>query len=300
MRDLQIGASPLAAKSGAASRLRAFGKAAVYLIIAFASLLAVSAILKASTGQTVQSLMQGGSVQSLIVHAGLFLSLVAVPTTLSLMIWKEPFSFSGWSFANSARLASVGLATGGGLMVLFVITLWALGAWSGSFATPSIGDMAGAVLIWAAVWLVQAAHEEGLHRGYPFVQLSRSLSFWPAASLLSLWFLWGHVGQEGATAISLVVAGLFAMVLAYSFLHTGSLWFALGFHSSWNFAQSSLFGMSNSGGESEGVVLLSRLNGPPLLTGGTAGPEGSLLSLVAVVAVAAVVRYGLPERPKKV
>ena len=282
------------------SRVRAFGKAALYLVVAFVSALLVSAVLKAATGQTLQQLMQSGPTGGLVAHAALLVALVIVPTGLSLLIWKEPFAYSGWSAVSGGRLAAIGLATGASMMALIVVTLWGLGSWSGTFAPASWTQMAWTTLVWALLWLAQAAHEEGLHRGYAFVQLSRAASFWPAAAILSVWFVLGHLGNKGATPMSLAVAGLFALVLAYSFLRTGSLWFALGFHVSWNFTQSSIFGLSNSGGESQNSLLLSRLDGSPLLTGGSAGPEGSLLSLLAIAGLAALVHFGLSRRANRV
>lgn len=99
---------------------------------------------------------------------------------------------------------------------------------------------------------------------------------------------------EGATTVSLVSAGLFALVLAYSLLRTSSLWFAFGFHAAWNFMQSFIFGLANSGGVSPQALVTSTLNGPPLLTGGTAGPEGSLLCPLAIAVLVAVVQFVVP------
>lgn len=295
MLQPHIRPSPLTVAPDLASRARAFGKTALYLLVAFISALVVSSALKAMTGQTLQGLMQSGPTGSLVGHAGLLIALVIMPTGLSLLVWKEPFAWSGWSGLRGRRLAALGLAAGAGMMALIVLALWVLGAWSGTFAPVSMGGIAGVGLLWAFVWIVQAAHEEGLDRGYAFVQLSRAISFWPAAAILGAWFTWGHVGQEGATPVSLAVAGLFALVLAYSFLRTGSLWFALGFHASWNFVQSFIFGFANSGGDSQGSLMVSRLEGASLLTGGSAGPEGSLLSLLAIAGLAALVQFGLPR-----
>ena len=296
MPNPQVRTAPLTTAPNFASRARALGKAALYLLIAFLSALLVSTVLKAITGRTLQDLMQAGPVNGLVAHAGLLLALVIIPTAVSLLVWREPFAWSGWSVVRGGRLAALGLIVGAGLMTLIVGVLWAAGLWSGALVPGSLNGVAGMVLVSALLWLVQAAHEEGLHRGYAFVQLSRALSFWPAAAILSLWFVWGHIGQPGATPVSLAVAGLFALVLAWSFLRTGSLWFALGFHASWNFTQSFVFGLANSGGASPDALLASRLDGPPLLTGGSAGPEGSLLSLLAIVVLVAIVHFVLPRR----
>ena len=296
MPPLDATASPLDTASGLTARARAFGKAVLFLLIAFVAAIAISAILKAATGQTLQDLMQAGPVDALIAHAGLLVALVIVPSLVSLLVWKEPFAFSGWSGVRAGALAALGVATGASFMVLIVLALWAMGVWSGALTPLSPAQFGALLLPSVCLWIVQAAHEEGLHRGYAFVQLSRAFSFWSAAALLSLWFVVGHMGQAGATPTSLAVAGLFALVLAWSFRRTGSLWFALGFHASWNFVQSTIFGLSNSGGESRHAVLQSQLTGPEFLTGGGAGPEGSLFSLAAVVGLILIVRFVLPHQ----
>lgn len=275
------------------SRARAIGKSAAYLAIALLSAVLISAVLKSITGRTLQELMRAGPLDALLAHTGLLLALVVIPNFISLGVWKEPFAYSGWSAANGRRFTIAGLACGAGLMMVFTTVLWLVGAWSGTLVPASPEEVIRMFLTAALLWLVQAAHEEGLHRGYAFVQLSRALSFWPATIILSLWFVLGHVGQEGATTISLATAGLFALVLAYSFLRTGSLWFALGFHASWNFMQSFIFGFANSGGRTPESLMTPSLHGPPLLTGGNAGPEGSVLSLFAIAALVLILRSRL-------
>lgn len=283
-----------AASPAVASRGRAIGKAAFYLALAFVTALLVSAALRAATGRTLAALMRSGPADALLAHVGLLVALVIIPTSISLRLSKEPIAYSGWSRVGGGRLVAAGLTGGAGLMALIVATLWAAGAWSGAVRPMSAAQGVGTVVLSALLWLVQAAHEEGLYRGYAFVQLSRAVTFWPAAVILGLGFLWSHVGHDGATPMSLAVAGLFAMVLAYSLLRTGSLWFALGFHASWNFTQSFVFGLPNSGGSPPAALIVSHVQGSPLLTGGSAGPEGSLLTVLAIAALATFIHFRFP------
>lgn len=278
------------------SRARAIGKAALYLLLAFVSAVLVTAMLKAATTQNLQELMQAGPASGLLAHAGLLLAFVVVPTAISLWLWQEPMAAAGWSPVRGRRLAALGLATGAGLMALIVLVLWAVGAYSAAFTPLSPGQAIGVGLLATAVWLIQAAQEEGAARGFAFIQLSRALSFWPAAVSMAAWFGWSHVGQPGATGFSLVMAGLFGLVLAYSLLRTGSLWFAWGFHAAWNFTQSFVFGLANSGGAPPPQALMTAsVHGPPLLTGAAAGPEGSLLCLAAAAALVAILHFGVPD-----
>jgi len=97
--------------------------------------------------------------------------------------------------------------------------------------------------------------------------------------------------------VGVVVIGLIGLILAYSLLRSGSLWFALGFHAAWNFTQSFLFGLATSGGAAGVSLLSARVEGDPLLTGGATGPEGSLLMLPVLVVLGVLVHRLGGQRP---
>jgi hypothetical protein len=93
----------------------------------------------------------------------------------------------------------------------------------------------------------------------------------------------------------LFAVGLFGLTFIFSLWRTGSLWWAIGAHTSWNWAQSFLYGVGDSGNMIRYHLLASHPIGQPLLSGGTTGPEGSIfvlptLALLAVAAFFAVSR----------
>lgn len=188
------------------------------------------------------------------------------------------------------KLSACGLASGFVLLAVMAGVMWLLGAVTFSIATPTTSTAVSGLMMSAILWLAQAAGEEGLHRGYAFVQISRAVSFWPTAILSSAWFMYGHIGNEGETALGIIAAGLFGLALSYSLLKTGSLWFALGFHASWNFTQSFVFGFHNSGGKPPASLLSTSLDGSPFLTGGTTGPEASFLVLPVLIVLFGVIQ----------
>ncbi len=142
-----------------------------------------------------------------------------------------------------------------------------------------------------------AIAEEGFLRGYGLVQLSRAISFWPAAIISSLMFACLHLIHATETPTALAQAGCVGLMLSYSFLRSGGLWFACGFHAAWDFAQTFLFGVADSGMQAGSDVLMhSSLHGPAWLTGGSAGPEGSLLALPIIAAAAVIARFALKPR----
>ncbi|HEY6291801.1 MAG TPA: hypothetical protein VI455_09615, partial [Terriglobia bacterium] len=63
---------------------------------------------------------------------------------------------------------------------------------------------------------------------------------------------------------------------------TGSLWFAIGLHASWDYSESFLYSVPDSGAMIPGHLLNSSFHGPVWLTGGAVGPEGSALVFVVI------------------
>jgi hypothetical protein len=74
------------------------------------------------------------------------------------------------------------------------------------------------------------------------------------------------------------------MVFCFSLWRTGSLWWAIGFHTSWDWAQSFLYGVADSGLMVQHHLLGTHAVGKPILSGGTTGPEGSIF-IVGILAV---------------
>lgn len=71
-----------------------------------------------------------------------------------------------------------------------------------------------------------------------------------------------------------------------SFWYTKSLWWAVGAHAGWDWGQSYFYGTADSGLIAQGRFLNSRPVGNTLWSGGTAGPEGSVLVVPLLVLIA--------------
>ncbi|HEY6952095.1 MAG TPA: CPBP family intramembrane glutamate endopeptidase, partial [Bacteroidota bacterium] len=63
---------------------------------------------------------------------------------------------------------------------------------------------------------------------------------------------------------------------------TRRLWFAVGVHMAWNFAQGGIFGIAVSGFAAKGL-LQSAMSGPEFLTGGAFGAEASIIAVMVCV-----------------
>src|SRR5260370_24387097 len=74
-----------------------------------------------------------------------------------------------------------------------------------------------------------------------------------------------------------------------SLWYTKSLWWPVGFHAGWDWAQSYFYGTPDSGLVVKGHLLASHPAGSSLWSGGTVGPEGSPL----IVPVGIVMGIGI-------
>jgi hypothetical protein len=245
----------------------------------------------------------------LILSEGCGLAVVVFATwTMSRLEGRE-LSAYGTASRCGPRNFLAGLAWGLALLALLVFALRA----AGLLAFDSRLLFGLAVPRYAAIWLIGfllvAVLEEYLMRGYLQFTLTRglagifrragapradALAFWTAAFLLSIVFSLGHTANAGESPLGLVAAGLVGLLFCLSLWRTGSLWWAIGFHASWDWAQSFLFGVADSGGVAQGRLFASQAVGRPILSGGLTGPEGSLLVLPVLALTWAVIVLTLP------
>ena len=104
------------------------------------------------------------------------------------------------------------------------------------------------IILFIAVF-VQSAAEEMVCRGFIYQRVLRTYRnrFWLALIINSVFFGMIHLGNNGISAmavVDLVVTGLLFSAMVYYF---DSLWMAMAAHAGWNFTQSILAGLPNSG-----------------------------------------------------
>jgi membrane protease YdiL (CAAX protease family) len=171
------------------------------------------------------------------------------------------------------------------------------------------------ILRYGAIWLVGfllvGLFEEYLTRGYLQYTLTRGLAgvyqgafrtrhskalgFWTSAVIFSILFGLGHSDNPGESPIGLFAAGLAAMVFCFSLWRTGSLWWAIGFHTSWDWSQSYLYGVADSGLMVQHHLLATHPVGRPILSGGATGPEGSIFIVGILAVVILIVLFTVPR-----
>jgi CAAX protease family protein len=144
---------------------------------------------------------------------------------------------------------------------------------------------------WAGVFALVGLSEEYLLRGYALFTLADGIGFWPAAIVLSVLFGIGHASNAGETRIGLIATVVFALFASTTLRYTGNLWLAVGAHAGWDWGQSFFYGVSDSGMRAQGHLLEPSFHGPDWLTGGSVGPEGSVVTLVLWALMTAAVIF---------
>ena len=162
-----------------------------------------------------------------------------------------------WGLPRLALAAGIA-AAGGGLRF--------------NLSSASLLPLVGKTLLFSAIlFIVAALAEEALFRGYPLQTLTRAGLASLGALLTSVPFAAIHLDNpnvaQGFTFVNTALAGVW---FAVAYLRTRSLWFPLGVHWAWNWAQGSLFGLPVSGITSIAPHPLLQASdlGPAWLTGG--------------------------------
>ena len=189
-----------------------------------------------------------------------------------------------------------GFFWGWALLTSVLLVLKATGNFSfGSVAlTPQ--RMAVFGLGWALCFTIVGIAEGFAFSGYALFALARGLGYWPAAGLLSLFFGGIHFvanrGENWLGSLSLVIVGF---LVAFTLRRTGSLWFAIGIHAAWDWAQSFLYGVPDSGILVAGHLLNASFHGSKWMTGGSAGPEASIVTLLGYALAFALIGIRFPK-----
>jgi membrane protease YdiL (CAAX protease family) len=170
---------------------------------------------------------------------------------------------------------------------------------SGDFQIDSVALHGAAAwryaLEWGLVFYCVAIHEEFAFRGYLLVTFVRRLKFWQAAVLSSAIFAAAHLGNPGENFLGILQVFLTGMIFCLTIRRTGTLWFAVGFHAAWDWAQTFFYGTPDSGLLGVGRLLNTSVHGPNWLTGGSAGPEGSVMAFLVFIVFAGIVHLRFPR-----
>ncbi len=196
---------------------------------------------------------------------------------------RRPPALLGLGFGRGwLRELAVGLA--GGLLAtgLLVLILAATGSVSLSLS-PDLSTSFGALPLFLVLFTLAAAVEELLFRGYFLQSLAEGSRRWIAGLLFCIVFTWGHADNPDVTIIGITNIFLAGVILVILYFQTRRLWLPIGFHVSWNLAQSWVWGFDVSGIKIQDQLFVMNPTGAEYLTGGEFGLEGSVLSVVLFI-----------------
>ncbi len=236
--------------------------------------------------------------------------LVLFVTWIMSRIERRPVSVYGLGDRRMLSHFFSGMAWGIICLSLLILTLWKTGLLVFDSRLLFGTDVLRYGAIWLLGFLLVGLLEEYLTRGYVQYTLTRGLAglyqwafktrhsaalgFWTSAVIFSLLFGLGHGKNPGESPIGLLSAGLAAMVFCFSLWRTGSLWWAIGLHTSWDWGQSFLYGVPDSGLMVQHHLFATHPVGKPILSGGTTGPEGSIFIVGILALIVLIIVFTLP------
>lgn len=170
-----------------------------------------------------------------------------------------------------------GALIGSGLFLVLMLVIAMFGGWQ-DVSWGSFGGFIATAGTTASVAVV----EEVLFRGILFRIIEEHLGTVITLVVSSVLFGLTHLVNANATLWGTISIGLTGGAMtAAAYVATRSLWLPIGLHFAWNFTHAGIFGVALSGSDEAPEGLLhTTLSGPSALTGGTFGPEASLIALL--------------------
>jgi uncharacterized protein len=279
--------------------IRAGWRLLIFLAIVFAASSGFQLLLIHFLGRPPQG---GDTTPGLLIigEAGSFLT-IAIATAIMSKIEKRSFAQFGLPLRRAfGKLFWQGYLWGLAQASLLMLAIAALGGYSfGSLAMHST-ELLRYGVVWAIGFLLVGFFEEFAFRGYMQFTLGTGIGFWGAATVLSALFGALHLlnpGEGAVGAASIFMAGMFWCL---TLRRTGSLWFAVGLHAAFDWGESFLYSVPDSGTHVVGHLSNSTLQGPRWLTGGTVGPEGSVFVFILMALGFLVFHLLYPSRPVNV
>ena len=248
----------------------------------------------------------------LLVTEGIPFAVVAFATFLMSRIERRSMSaYAIGRTPGAGRQFLGGLFWGAGLLSVLVFILWQMHLLLfGGFLLSGAAVLRFSIE-WAIGFLCVALFEESISRGYVQFTLSRGIAgplrftrfasrataigFWITAVFSSYLFGSGHSHNVAESTTGLWSAGLLGFVMSFSLWRTGSLWWAIGMHTAWDWAQSFVFGVADSGHMVAFHLLGSHAQGSPSLSGALVGPEGSIFAIPVIASAAVAVLLTLKK-----
>ena len=235
----------------------------------------------------------------LIVTYGVSFLTDIVAALLLSRIEGRPFAAYGLPLAGTfGKMFVQGATVGFVALTALILSIWAFGGFI--FGAPALAalEMLKYGALWAFACLVVGFMEQFRYRGYLQYTLTLGIGFWPAAVALSIVYSARHLfDNPGQTWIGVLSILVFGLIFGLALRRTGNLWWPIGFQFAWDFGETFVYSVPDSGYRVYGRLLNSTMrDSPQWLTGGSVGPEGSVFCLLVLAILALFVAKFYPAR----
>lgn len=192
--------------------------------------------------------------------------------------WIEQRQVSEWSLGSISRDLSLGYFGGFGAIGFTLLILFIFGEFSisGIYPAAQVSSIIQGLIILAMLSLA----EELIYRGILYRVIQDYFGTFIALAVTGLLFGIGHFTNDNSTLTSTLAITIGGAMMGALYTISGRLWIPVAAHVSWNFCQV-LFGVTLSGlNEFKNFALFeSNFGDKSLLTGGSFGPENSIITI---------------------
>lgn len=235
----------------------------------------------------------GGSVAMTPFNKGVVdaVLLLIVVLATSIMAKLEHRKLADYGFGLRKAVARFFSGAGWGFFFinLLVFVLFELRLVAFEYHPAPLSTTIGYGAQWFISMFFVGAFEEALFRGYLQWTLGRGITFWGASLLLATLFGAVHSLNPDESHVGVISAAMGGLVFSLSIWYTRSLWWAVGFHTAWNWGMTFFYGTPNSGLLAVGHFLSVKPRGMTIMSGGAVGPEGSIFMLPILLLVSLVI-----------
>jgi membrane protease YdiL (CAAX protease family) len=283
---------------GSDSKLRSGWRFAIFVVGFAITVGFFSALVIAAFPELVQPGHEPGASAMMLSSLTMLVPALLIGWLCGKYLERLPFKALGASFSGlwlinlllGLVIGAVTLMIAVGLSMAFAGT----GFISNEFATNDILYSLG---LSGGVFLLGAAAEEALFRGYILQTFARSNLAWFAILMTAVFFGIVHLGNPAAGPLSSLNTALAGIWFGVAYLKTRDLWFVTGLHFIWNWMQGSVFGIEVSGLTKivTHPVLKEIETGPTWIGGGDYGLEGGIVTTIAII-ISTIAIYLLPIR----
>jgi membrane protease YdiL (CAAX protease family) len=203
-------------------------------------------------------------------------SIVAISVYILLFRKYEKREVTELNATGFIKYAVIGLITGFALQAFFILIIYIAGTYSIIQINPA------SILITPFAFALAAGFvAEILIIGVVFRLMEDQMGTIITLVFFIILFAVLHINTKGANFVSVSATAIQAgFLLPASYVCSRSLWLPIFLHFSWDFTEPGVFGGVNVSTSLTQSLFTSKIAGHPLITGGEAGPQGSLQSLI--------------------